>query len=293
MSAIRARVDSFCRRFGLELPILLAPMAGASAPALSIAVMHAGGLGACGALLMQPDEIAAWADEVRAKGNGPYQLNLWIPDPPPPRDAGHERLLRAFLSDWGPPPARGRRRREAARLRRSMRGSAVGQAADRLVSDGGFSERVRCQAEASRHCLVCECLDRGRGAGGGGRWCRRDRRAGDGGGRTSGMLRCLAGPTPARRIVGVDTGGGGRGRGSGGRDRRDRRRTWSCRGADARRERGADRICIPALPGGGHPPCLGRSAGLRCARGHDRHQRVQRPRRAKRCDRLRAGSDRR
>ena len=105
MSAIRARVDSFCRRFGLELPILLAPMAGASAPALSIAVMHAGGLGACGALLMQPDEIAAWADEVRAKGNGPYQLNLWIPDPLPSRDASHERLLRAFLSDWGPPPA--------------------------------------------------------------------------------------------------------------------------------------------------------------------------------------------
>src|SRR3954464_6980024 len=105
MSAIRARVDSFCRRFGLEVPILLAPMAGASAPALSIAVMHAGGLGACGALLMQPDEIAAWADEVQAKGNGPYQLNLWVPDPPPLRDAGHERLLRAFLSEWGPPPA--------------------------------------------------------------------------------------------------------------------------------------------------------------------------------------------
>src|SRR4051812_35542912 len=34
----------------------------------------AGGLGACGALLMQPDEIAAWADGVRAKRNGPYQL---------------------------------------------------------------------------------------------------------------------------------------------------------------------------------------------------------------------------
>src|SRR3954465_9003543 len=100
MSAIDVRVDSFCRRFGLELPLLLAPMAGASAPALSIAVMEAGGLGACGALLMQPDEIAAWADEVRAKGNGRYQLNLWVPDPPPPRDTGHERLLRAFLSDW-------------------------------------------------------------------------------------------------------------------------------------------------------------------------------------------------
>ena len=104
MSAVHARVDSFCRRFGLEVPVLLAPMAGASAPALSIAVMHAGGLGACGALLMQPDEIAAWADVVRAEGEGPYQLNLWVPDPPPPRDAGHERLLRAFLSDWGPAP---------------------------------------------------------------------------------------------------------------------------------------------------------------------------------------------
>src|SRR3954466_11146695 len=105
MSALSARVDSFCGRFGLEVPILLAPMAGASAPALSIAVMQAGGLGACGALLMQPDEIAAWVDEIRDKGSGPYQLNLWVPDPPPQRDAGQERLLRAFLSDWGPPPA--------------------------------------------------------------------------------------------------------------------------------------------------------------------------------------------
>src|SRR5581483_72896 len=105
MSAMRAQVDSFCQRFGLELPILLAPMAGASAPALSIAVMNAGGLGACGALLMEPDEIAAWADEVRANGKGLYQLNLWIPDPPPTRDPGHEQRVRAFLSDWGPPPA--------------------------------------------------------------------------------------------------------------------------------------------------------------------------------------------
>src|SRR5438045_1518028 len=106
MSPIRARVDSFCRRFGLEVPILLAPMAGASAPALSTAVMNAGGLGACGALLMQPDEIAAWAGEVRAEGSRPFQLNLWVPDPPPSRDTGQERLLRAFLTGWGPAPAK-------------------------------------------------------------------------------------------------------------------------------------------------------------------------------------------
>lgn len=105
MPLAQFRAESFCRRFGLKLPILLAPMSGASAPSLSIAVMQAGGLGACGALLMQPDEIVAWADEVRAGADGPYQLNLWIPDPPPRRDAAHEARVRAFLAGWSPPVA--------------------------------------------------------------------------------------------------------------------------------------------------------------------------------------------
>jgi len=103
MSSAQARVEAFCGRFGLQLPVLLAPMAGGSAPELSIALMAAGSLGACGALLMQPDEIVAWANEVRSKGNGPYQLNLWIPDPPPVRDREHESRVRAFLERFGPP----------------------------------------------------------------------------------------------------------------------------------------------------------------------------------------------
>jgi nitronate monooxygenase len=103
MSPAQARTEAFCARFGLKLPILLAPMAGACPTSLSIAVMNAGGLGACGALMMQPDEIVAWAHEVRSKGNGPYQLNVWIPDPPPHRDPKHEEKLRAFLAGWGPP----------------------------------------------------------------------------------------------------------------------------------------------------------------------------------------------
>jgi nitronate monooxygenase len=102
MSSVFARAEQFCGRFGLRLPILLAPMAGACPPALSIVVMRAGGLGACGALPMQPAEIAAWAAEVRSGADGPFQFNLWIPDPAPLRDPVKEREMRDFLAAWGP-----------------------------------------------------------------------------------------------------------------------------------------------------------------------------------------------
>jgi nitronate monooxygenase len=100
--SIRNRTTEFCDRFGLRVPILLAPMAGASAPALSIAIANAGGLGACGALLMARTEIVAWANEVRAASSGTFQINLWIPDPSPVRNAAHEKLVRDFLANWGP-----------------------------------------------------------------------------------------------------------------------------------------------------------------------------------------------
>jgi nitronate monooxygenase len=78
-------------------------MAGACPPSLSIAVANAGGLGACGALMMQPEEITAWSAEFRARSKGEFQLNLWIPDPPPHRDPELEKQQREFLATWGPP----------------------------------------------------------------------------------------------------------------------------------------------------------------------------------------------
>jgi nitronate monooxygenase len=104
-----ARTKTFCERFGLRLPILLAPMqtmAGACPPSLSIAVAKAGGLGACGALLMQPSAILDWVAELRRSNASAFQLNLWVPDPPPPRDPAHEEKLRRFLGQWGPPLAK-------------------------------------------------------------------------------------------------------------------------------------------------------------------------------------------
>jgi nitronate monooxygenase len=101
-----ARAEAFCAAYGFRVPILLAPMAAALPASLSIAVANAGGLGSCGALLMQPAAITAWAAEMRAGSNGGFSLNLWIPDPAPRRDAQVEDAVRAFLHGWGPEVAR-------------------------------------------------------------------------------------------------------------------------------------------------------------------------------------------
>ncbi|WP_137124774.1 nitronate monooxygenase family protein [Roseomonas sp. HF4] len=101
----RTRVAAFCDRFGLRIPILLAPMAGVPAPALSAAVASAGGMGAHGALATTPGGIADWARSVRAASNGAFQINLWIPDPPPARDAAREAAMADFLAAHGPRPA--------------------------------------------------------------------------------------------------------------------------------------------------------------------------------------------
>lgn len=100
------RAAAFCERFNLRVPILMAPMAGACPASLAIAIANAGGLGGCGALLMASGAIKTWASDVRAGSNGGFQLNLWIPDPPPKRDMAAEDAVRRFINSWGPEVAR-------------------------------------------------------------------------------------------------------------------------------------------------------------------------------------------
>ena len=78
-------------------------MAGASPASLSIAVAHAGGMGAMGALMTPAPGIRRWVTELRSQSSGPFQLNVWIPDAKPPRDASAEERVRRFLEGWGPP----------------------------------------------------------------------------------------------------------------------------------------------------------------------------------------------
>src|SRR5690554_1321435 len=100
------RVEEFCAAYDMNAPIVMAPMAGACPPALAAAVAQAGAMGGCGALLMDPDAIALWAADFRGATEGPFQMNLWVPDPAPRRVADHERAVADFLEDWGPRPAK-------------------------------------------------------------------------------------------------------------------------------------------------------------------------------------------
>ncbi len=98
-----ARAEAFCASYRLRIPVLLAPMAGACPASLSIAVASAGGLGSCGAVAMQPAAIRAWANEFRAGcRGGSFQMNLWVPEGAPLRNAAVEDAMRVFLGRWGP-----------------------------------------------------------------------------------------------------------------------------------------------------------------------------------------------
>ncbi|WP_209424895.1 nitronate monooxygenase [Pararhodobacter sp. SW119] len=99
-----SRARAFADRFGLSLPVLMAPMAGSSPPALAAAVAEAGGMGACGAMPFDADGIASWMARFRQMSSGAVQLNLWVPDDAPHRDPAAEAAQAAFLSGFGPAP---------------------------------------------------------------------------------------------------------------------------------------------------------------------------------------------
>src|SRR5690242_11673147 len=138
----RERAAAFCRRFGLRLPILMAPMAGACPAGLAAAVANAGGMGGLGALMTAPEGIDAWARQFRGQSNGTFQINLWVPDPPPVRDPDHEARVRDFLGQWGPPvpPEAG----EAAPIDFDKQCAAMLDAAPRVVSSimGLFPDKL-------------------------------------------------------------------------------------------------------------------------------------------------------
>lgn len=82
--------------FGIELPVIQAPMAGANGPEMAIAVSEAGGLGSLPGALYTPQQLADALETVRAGTRRPINLNFFayaaVPDDAGKQKAWWERL---------------------------------------------------------------------------------------------------------------------------------------------------------------------------------------------------------
>lgn len=115
--ALRTRI---CELFGIEHPVVLAGMGGASTPRLVAAVSNAGGLGVLGAAACGPRQLRAWIEETRRLTDRPFGVDTLLPasvrrrsyeraDGPSPRERmpDWQRFAREFMEREGlelPPP---------------------------------------------------------------------------------------------------------------------------------------------------------------------------------------------
>ena len=83
----------------LPIPILQAPMAGATFDAMTVAVSEAGGLGSFAAATLAPDEIGPAIDSIRARTGAPFGVNLLMAPPASPTPGEVDAAL-ARLAPW-------------------------------------------------------------------------------------------------------------------------------------------------------------------------------------------------
>ena len=95
--------------FGIELPIVQAPMAGVQGSALAIAVSNAGGLGSLPCALLSVDAIRAELAAIRRGTSRPFNINFFC-HTPPAADATRESTwrdrLRPYYDELGLDPGR-------------------------------------------------------------------------------------------------------------------------------------------------------------------------------------------
>lgn len=96
MSA-RSLSTPFSERFGLRLPLVQAPMVGATTTAMVAAASNAGALGSLGAGALAPERIEAEVAAIRAATDRPFAINLFVlPDEAAPDAATVARALAAI-----------------------------------------------------------------------------------------------------------------------------------------------------------------------------------------------------
>ena len=134
---------AFCDLFGIELPIIQAPIASATCPELAAAVSNSGGLGMLSVTWRQPEEIRTVIRKTRALTQKPFGVNLVL------ETDMHDRLnicleegVKIVSLFWGEPARYIRASHEAGALVMHSVGTvseaedAVSAGADVIVAQG-------------------------------------------------------------------------------------------------------------------------------------------------------------
>lgn len=98
---------SIVQKLGLERPVIQAPMAGVSTPALAAVVSEAGGLGSLALGASEAGAARAMIAELRAATGRPFNLNFFChrpATPDPAREAGWTRTLVPLFAEFGAAP---------------------------------------------------------------------------------------------------------------------------------------------------------------------------------------------
>src|SRR6516225_6747268 len=101
-------MSNFLKRIGITLPIIQAPMAGISTPAMAAAVSNAGALGSIGVGAVDANTARGMIADLRAATDRPFNVNVFC-HRPPSEDRAREsawlnRLGPVFANFGGEPP---------------------------------------------------------------------------------------------------------------------------------------------------------------------------------------------
>lgn len=92
-------MSAITKLFGIELPVIQAPMAGSQGSAMAIAVSNAGGLGSLPCAMLTPEGIGKELAAIQAGTKKPYNVNFFCHVPPAP-DAAREAAWKAKLAPY-------------------------------------------------------------------------------------------------------------------------------------------------------------------------------------------------
>ncbi|HWS73954.1 MAG TPA: nitronate monooxygenase [Quisquiliibacterium sp.] len=94
--------------FGIDVPVIQAPMAGVQGSALAVAVSEAGGLGSLPCAMLPAQAMRAELEAIAAGTRRPYNVNFFChvqPEPDAAREAAWRSALAPYYAEFGLDPA--------------------------------------------------------------------------------------------------------------------------------------------------------------------------------------------